>query len=135
MLRVNLPHFQHYYTVKSICGLGNSVDNLVKFPRGEKNSINNYFKQFGVKMLSEYVINNIQYSPKITHSNCQIRCVTLPREHPVLVGGLDGYGTRLLSESEWRKLGIKMSKGWTHSGYSPYESHILIFQLHTHSKE
>ena len=37
---------------------------------------------------------------------------------------------RLLSEREWRGLGVTMSRGWVHYGYSPSsnEQHILLFK-------
>ena len=34
----------------------------------------------------------------------------------------------LLSEKEWRGLGITMSRGWIHYGNSPSEPHILLFK-------
>ena len=35
---------------------------------------------------------------------------------------------RLLSEREWRGMGITMSRGWVHYGNSPSEPHILLFK-------
>ncbi len=35
---------------------------------------------------------------------------------------------RFLSETEWRKIGIQMSRGWVHYGAHAPEPHILLFK-------
>jgi cyclin-dependent kinase regulatory subunit CKS1 len=35
---------------------------------------------------------------------------------------------RLLSESEWRQLGVQQSRGWVHYAIHKPEPHILLFR-------
>ena len=35
---------------------------------------------------------------------------------------------RLLTETEWRKLGIQQSLGWVHYAYHKPEPHVLLFR-------
>ena len=35
---------------------------------------------------------------------------------------------RLMSEAEWRKLGVAQSPGWVHYAYHKPEPHILLFR-------
>lgn len=36
--------------------------------------------------------------------------------------------SRLLTEDEWRALGVQMSKGWVHYAIHQPEPHILLFR-------
>eukprot|EP00741_Cyanophora_paradoxa_P014265 tig00020780_g13757.t1 len=38
------------------------------------------------------------------------------------------FPNRLLSESEWRSLGVQQSKGWVHYALHRPEPHILLFR-------
>ncbi|KAL9656635.1 hypothetical protein ABK040_002906 [Willaertia magna] len=65
----------------------------------------------------------IYYSDKYYDDKYEYRHVVLP----------DCYAKhvpkdRLLSEVEWRGLGIQMSHGWIHYGNSPSEPNILLFK-------
>ncbi|KAL9642789.1 hypothetical protein ABK040_009864 [Willaertia magna] len=65
------------------------------------------------------------YSDKYYDEQNEYRHVTLPREYGVYI--YKQYGGKLLTENEWRSVGIEMSKGWVHYGFSPSEPHILLF--------
>ena len=64
-----------------------------------------------------------EYSEKFSDDEYEYRQVILPRE---LGNQLKGRG--LLSEDEWRGLGVTQSRGWVHYGYHPPEPHILLFR-------
>ena len=66
---------------------------------------------------------NIEYSEKYFDDEYEYRQVILPREWGVLV-----KEKGLLTEDEWRKLGISQSKGWTHYSSHLPEPHILLFR-------
>ena len=66
---------------------------------------------------------NIEYSEKYFDDNYEYRQVILPREWSKLV-----KDKGLLSEEEWRKLGISQSKGWCHYATHIPEPHILLFR-------
>ncbi|NWH67401.1 CKS1 protein, partial [Geococcyx californianus] len=51
------------------------------------------------------------------------RHVVLPKELARLVPR-----THLLSESEWRNLGVQQSQGWVHYMVHEPEPHILLFR-------
>ena len=66
---------------------------------------------------------NIEYSEKYFDEEFEYRQVILPREWGNLV-----KEKGLLTEDEWRKLGISQSKGWNHYAVHPPEPHILLFK-------
>ena len=66
---------------------------------------------------------NIEYSEKFLDDEFEYRQVILPREWGSIV-----KEKGLLSEEEWRKLGISQSKGWVHYATHPPEPHILLFR-------
>ena len=41
---------------------------------------------------------------------------------------------RLLSEEEWRKLGVQQSRGWVHYDIHKPEPHVLLFRRPLNSK-
>ena len=47
----------------------------------------------------------------------QIRQVEVPRDLLVQMRTKLNFTHRMLSEDEWRALGVQMSHGWTHVGY------------------
>ena len=65
----------------------------------------------------------IEYSDKYTDEKYEYRHVQLPKEV---------YKTmpknRLLSESEWRALGVQQSRGWVHYEIHKPEPYILLFR-------
>lgn len=64
-----------------------------------------------------------QYSEKYADDNYEYRHVKIPFSWvPKMPKG------RLLSESEWRELGVKQSKGWVHYAIHRPEPHILLFR-------
>jgi cyclin-dependent kinase regulatory subunit CKS1 len=66
---------------------------------------------------------NIQYSEKYQDEIYEYRHVILP--HDVARNTPKG---RLLSESEWRTLGVQQSRGWEHYAIHKPEPHILLFR-------
>lgn len=65
----------------------------------------------------------IKYSEKYLDSEFEYRHVILPPEISKLLPH-----DRLLSEIEWRKLGIQQSRGWVHYCIHKPEPHILLFK-------
>lgn len=67
--------------------------------------------------------SDITYSPKYCDENYEYRNVSLPE---VLYNRIGHH--RLLSENEWRSLGIEGSDGWVHyMTYRP-EPHIIMLR-------
>lgn len=68
--------------------------------------------------------NEIDYSDKYQDDNYEYRHVILPSSiakklpHPI----------RLLSENEWRGLGVCQSMGWVHYELYNPEPHVLLFR-------
>ncbi|XP_064232425.1 cyclin-dependent kinases regulatory subunit 1-like [Aotus nancymaae] len=54
----------------------------------------------------------------------EYRHVMLPKDIAKLVPK-----THLMSESEWRNLGVQQSQGWVHYMIREPEPHILLFRL------
>ena len=73
---------------------------------------------------SEELIRDIVYSEKYQDDSFEYRHVTLPKE---LAKSLP-KGGRLLTEMEWRQLGVQQSKGWVHYAIHRPEPHILLFR-------
>ncbi|KAL0489444.1 cyclin-dependent kinase regulatory subunit CKS1 [Acrasis kona] len=67
--------------------------------------------------------SNIVYSDKYNDDKMEYRHVILPKEISKKI-----QENKLLSEMEWRGLGIQMSRGWIHYGYHAPEPHILLFR-------
>ncbi len=67
--------------------------------------------------------NKIDYSEKYFDSIYEYRHVILPKEIFKKIPA-----KRLLSESEWRSIGIAQSKGWVHYSIHKPEPHILLFR-------
>ncbi|KAG2392810.1 hypothetical protein C9374_011535 [Naegleria lovaniensis] len=76
-------------------------------------------------MAEHDISKEINYSDKYYDDQNEYRHVTLPRDFGNQV--YKHFGGQLLSENEWRSIGIEMSRGWVHYGYSPSEHHILLF--------
>lgn len=72
----------------------------------------------------------IEYSDTYCDDKYEYRHVILPhettkeRENVERLRKID----RLLSEGEWRMLGLQMSSGWTHFGYFGAEPYVLLFR-------
>jgi len=68
-------------------------------------------------------IEDIQYSEKYYDDIYEYRHVILPHDIAKLVPR-----THLLTETEWRNLGIQQSPGWIHYMSHHPEPHVLLFR-------
>ncbi|XP_067003819.1 cyclin-dependent kinases regulatory subunit [Anabrus simplex] len=66
---------------------------------------------------------NIYYSEKYYDDKYEYRHVVLPKELAKLVPK-----THLMSEDEWRLIGVQQSRGWIHYMTHKPEPHILLFK-------
>ena len=66
---------------------------------------------------------NIEYTAKYYDDQYEYRQAILPRELGQVI-----KDKGLLSEQEWRKLGVTQSKGWVHYDVHLPEPHILLFR-------
>jgi len=67
--------------------------------------------------------DRVHYSERYTDDNYEYRHVILPKEFGKFVPR-----THLLTETEWRNLGIQQSPGWEHYMIHLPEPHVLIFR-------
>ena len=67
--------------------------------------------------------SRIEYSEKYCDESNEYRHVILPKD---LAKQLPK--NRLLSESEWRGIGVQQSRGWQHYALHRPEPHILLFR-------
>ncbi|XP_061230633.1 cyclin-dependent kinases regulatory subunit 2 [Neopsephotus bourkii] len=67
--------------------------------------------------------NQIYYSDKYSDEQYEYRHVVLPRELSKQVPK-----SHLMSEEEWRRLGVQQSLGWVHYMIHEPEPHILLFR-------
>ncbi|KAH7966838.1 hypothetical protein HPB49_019872 [Dermacentor silvarum] len=66
---------------------------------------------------------NIYYSDKYYDEKFEYRHVVLPKEIAKLVPK-----SHLMTESEWRGIGVQQSQGWVHYMIHEPEPHILLFR-------
>mmetsp|Transcript_4268 Transcript_4268/g.6370 ORF Transcript_4268/g.6370 Transcript_4268/m.6370 type:complete len:96 (-) Transcript_4268:242-529(-) len=66
---------------------------------------------------------DIEYSEKYCDMKFEYRHVTLPKEMTKQLPKGE-----LLSEREWRALGVQQSRGWVHYEIHRPEPHILLFR-------
>merc|ERR1711935_938420 len=66
---------------------------------------------------------NIYYSDKYEDENFEYRHVMLPKDSAKMVPK-----SHLMSETEWRSLGVQQSQGWIHYMTHDPEPHILLFK-------
>ncbi|PHJ15240.1 cyclin-dependent kinase regulatory subunit [Cystoisospora suis] len=84
-------------------------------------------------LVTEAIKQRIVYSEKYSDDAYEYRTVTLPMNHPFLsrwtaAQNLSDWRLKKpLTEKLWRSLGIRMSTGWLHRGWSPYEPHVFFF--------
>jgi len=88
--------------------------------------------QEAARKLEEY-IEKIHYSDRYTDDHYEYRHVILPKQLLKMVPksffNPDETGTlRLLSEAEWRGIGITQSPGWEHYEVHAPEPHVLLFR-------
>lgn len=67
--------------------------------------------------------HHIQYSDRYLDDTYEYRHVILPTD----IAKITPKG-RLLTEAEWRGLGVQQSKGWIHYAIHRPEPHILLFR-------
>ncbi|TFK42448.1 regulatory subunit of cyclin-dependent kinase [Crucibulum laeve] len=84
------------------------------------------------RKLDEY-IEKIHYSDRYSDDEYEYRHVILPKQLLKLVPkeyfNQDDTGTlRLLTEAEWRGIGITQSLGWEHYEVHAPEPHVLLFR-------
>ncbi|BFY97667.1 hypothetical protein BsWGS_00707 [Bradybaena similaris] len=65
----------------------------------------------------------IYYSDKYTDDEYEYRHVLLPKEIAKLVPK-----SHLMSETEWRSIGVQQSQGWVHYMRHAPEPHVLLFK-------
>ncbi|GJP34670.1 hypothetical protein CLOM_g19083 [Closterium sp. NIES-68] len=65
----------------------------------------------------------IQYSEKYFDDIYEYRHVVLPPDVAKLLPK-----NRLLSEAEWRSIGVQQSRGWVHYAIHRPEPHIMLFR-------
>nr|GEY83724.1 cyclin-dependent kinases regulatory subunit 1 [Tanacetum cinerariifolium] len=68
-------------------------------------------------------MGQIQYSEKYFDDTFEYRHVVLPSDVAKLLPK-----NRLLSESEWRAIGVQQSRGWVHYAIHRPEPHIMLFR-------
>ncbi|ESQ51266.1 hypothetical protein EUTSA_v10017678mg, partial [Eutrema salsugineum] len=68
-------------------------------------------------------MGQIQYSDKYFDDTFEYRHVVLPPEVAKLLPK-----NRILSESEWRAIGVQQSRGWVHYAIHRPEPHIMLFR-------
>jgi len=68
-------------------------------------------------------VKQICYSDKYSDDHYEYRHVILPKDLAELVPR-----THLMTESEWRNLGVQQSPGWTHYLIHEPEPHVLLFR-------
>ncbi|XP_050306483.1 cyclin-dependent kinases regulatory subunit [Anthonomus grandis grandis] len=71
----------------------------------------------------EELQRNIFYSDKYYDDKFEYRHVVIPKEMVKYVPK-----THLMSEDEWRGIGIQQSKGWIHYMNHKPEPHVLLFK-------
>ncbi|EDO34402.1 predicted protein [Nematostella vectensis] len=68
-------------------------------------------------------IDQIYYSEKYFDSQYEYRHVMVPKDIAKLVPR-----KKLMTESEWRQIGIQQSQGWQHYMHHHPEPHIILFR-------
>mmetsp|Transcript_28682 Transcript_28682/g.72634 ORF Transcript_28682/g.72634 Transcript_28682/m.72634 type:complete len:105 (+) Transcript_28682:171-485(+) len=76
--------------------------------------------------------DEIEYSEKYQDDTYEYRHVILPKHIAKKMYASFGYGNKntrtLLSEEQWRGLGVQQSRGWCHYECHRPEPHILLFR-------
>lgn len=73
--------------------------------------------------MSADAVSRIEYSDKYQDDKFEFRHVILPKEIAKSVPK-----GKILSEMEWRSLGVQQSRGWEHYACHRPEPHILLFR-------
>ena len=67
--------------------------------------------------------SDISYSEKYSDENYEYRHVILPQDIAKLIPK-----NHLMTETEWRNIGVQQSVGWVHYMMHDPEPHILMFR-------
>merc|ERR1739848_446819 len=81
------------------------------------------FWDFRTNSLKKMPSKNIYYSDKYTDEKFEYRHVMLPKDLAKMVPK-----SHLMSETEWRSIGVQQSQGWIHHMTHDPEPHILLFR-------
>jgi cyclin-dependent kinase regulatory subunit CKS1 len=79
--------------------------------------------------MSHQHLDDINYSDKYQDAHFEYRHVSLPKCLTKCVPR-----THLMSETEWRNLGVQQSVGWVHFMLHTPEPHILMFRRPLHKE-
>jgi cyclin-dependent kinase regulatory subunit CKS1 len=71
-------------------------------------------------------IREIEYSDKYEDDTYEYRHVILPPKVAKMLP--QGKNMRLLTDAEWRDLGVQQSRGWVHYEIHRPEPHVLLFR-------
>lgn len=80
-------------------------------------------KKAEAQCIIEKLRTKICYSDRYSDGQYEYRHVILPKEIAAYVPH-----NRLMTEAEWRELGVQQSKGWVHYMIHPPERHVLLFR-------
>jgi cyclin-dependent kinase regulatory subunit CKS1 len=83
-----------------------------------------------IRMPIRFASIKIEYSDSYRDAKHEYRHVILPHEtrhDRAMVRQLHQL-ERLLSEDEWREIGLQMSDGWQHYGFFGNEPHVMLFR-------
>ena len=69
------------------------------------------------------MIQHIRYSEKYCDDEYEYRHVILPRDIYSLVPT-----EQLMTEEEWREIGVQQARGWVHYMIHRPEPHVLLFR-------
>ncbi|TYG67650.1 hypothetical protein ES288_D05G092300v1 [Gossypium darwinii] len=108
------------------------------FPENEIRQSNTLIYSFAILQYNQLILSQssfrslskqnrkmgqIQYSEKYFDDTYEYRHVVLPPEVAKLLPK-----NRLLSENEWRAIGVQQSRGWVHYAIHRPEPHIMLFR-------
>ena len=79
------------------------------------------FKEKEKTTMPQDITSRIEYSEKYQDDKHEYRRIILPKE---LIKTLSK--NRLLTESEWRGIGVQQSRGWTHYAIHRPEPHSAL---------
>merc|ERR1712091_827281 len=94
-------------------------------PRNEIHCFHDFleFEKEILNLSAKMPKQNIYYSDKYEDEKFEYRHVMLPKDLAKMVPK-----SHLMSETEWRSLGVQQSQGWIHYMTHDPEPHILLFK-------
>ncbi|CAF0847964.1 unnamed protein product [Didymodactylos carnosus] len=134
-----IPEIRHHCPDTPVLLCGTKIDlredkedlqkqNLTAIKREQGQRLGKKIRAFNLFLLwhsniSIMPVKEIFYSDTYKDDNYEYRHVILPPEQTQLLSR-----THLLTETEWRNLGVQMSQGWIHYMFHNPEPHILLFR-------